>query len=367
MYSPIAARNYHPALDILRGLAISIVVFYHNFANVSFFRFGWMGVDLFFVLSGFLITDILLKSRESKFYFRNFYVRRLLRIFPLYYLVLLVFFSLSPILFSQKGPETTFSYYNNNKAWFWSYFQNWLLVHKGPPPVPFLSHFWSLAIEEQFYLFWPFMIFFVKRLEVIKKIIVGLILLAVVVRFSVWLMYPHEVEKFYCSTFTRMDSLLMGCLTAVHLKQGKNISSLAIKLISSGFIGLIICSLIVFGNLRQDNPLFPTVGYTLTAAFFACLVYALLRKENQLVNWIKYLASLRFMGKISYGMYVYHIPIYLLLSTQLTKISEHYSLGFPLNNGWFISALSVVLTLIASTISFYGLEQPILRLKKHFP
>src|SRR5215213_9450361 len=347
MHSQTPARTHYPGLDVLRGLAISIVVFYHNFGSVSFFRLGWLGVDLFFALSGFLITDLLLNSRDNKYYFKNFYIRRILRIFPIYYLVLIIFFSFSPILFSQKDPTSTFSYYNNNKAWFWSYFQNWLMVHKGMPPVPFLSHFWSLAIEEQFYLVWPFMIFFIRKLEVFKKLIVALIIIAIIVRLSVWLAYPHEVEKFYCSTFTRMDSLLMGCLLSVHLNQGKQISRKAIWIVGYCFAAIILLSLLLFGNLRQDNALFPTIGYTVTAAFFSSLIYLFLAKEKQLISGLKYLGGLRFMGKISYGIYVYHIPIYLLLSTGLNRISEKLSLGFPLNNALFISGLSIVLTLLA--------------------
>lgn len=367
MQAQTAAKPYHPTLDILRGLAILIVVFYHNFGSVSFFRFGWLGVDLFFVLSGFLITDILLKSRDNKFYFRNFYIRRVLRIFPLYYLVLFLFFSLSPILFKQKGAETVFSYYQNNSAWFWTYFQNWLMVKKGPPPVPFLSHFWSLAIEEQFYLFWPIMIFFIKKCETIKKIILALITIAVLTRFSVWVVYPHEVEKFYCNTFTRMDSLLMGCFLAVHLKQGKEIPTKFIQMIIAGFIALVIVSLLLFGNLRQDNMLFPTIGYSLTAAFFTSIVYLFLKYENRIIGWVKHLNVLRFAGKISYGMYVYHIPIYLILSNLLSRAFISSSSLSIVDKPLFVSILSVLLTVIASTISFYVVERPILNLKKHFP
>lgn len=366
MQAQLTAKPYHPALDILRGLAILLVVVYHNFGTVSFFRFGWLGVDLFFALSGFLITDILLKSREQKFYFRNFYMRRVLRIFPLYYLVLFVFFSLSPVLFKQKGPDTVFSYYTENSTWFWSYFQNWLLVKKGPPPVPFLSHFWSLAIEEQFYLFWPVMIFFIKKLSTIKKIIFTLIVVALITRFSVWMVYPHEVEKFYCSTFTRMDSLLMGCLLAVHLKEGKAISVRLLQTVIASFILLVVSSLVVFGNLRQDNLLFPTIGYTLTAAFFTAMIFLLLKNEDRLIGWIKLLNPLRFIGKISYGMYVFHIPIYLILSTQFSNVVTPASFS-AIDKALFVSLLSVLLTVGASTISFYLVEKPILGLKKHFP
>jgi len=367
MQAQTAAKPYHPTLDILRGLAILIVVFYHNFGCVSFFRFGWLGVDLFFVLSGFLITDILLKSRDNRNYFRNFYIRRILRIFPLYYLVLLLFFSFSPILFKQKGPETVFSYYQNNSTWYWTYFQNWLMVKKGPAPVPFLSHFWSLAIEEQFYLFWPVMIFFIKKLETIKKIIVGLILVAIVTRFAVWIMYPHQVEKFYCNTFTRMDSLLMGCFLAVQLKQGKEIPLKLIKAVIACFSSLIVASLILFGNIHQDNMLFPTVGYSLTAAFFTSIVYLFLKYENKILFWIKHLGALRFAGKISYGMYVYHIPIYLILSNLLSRAFITSNTFSIIDKPLFVSMLSVLLTVVASVISFYTVERPILNLKKHFP
>jgi peptidoglycan/LPS O-acetylase OafA/YrhL len=359
-------RVYYPALDILRGLAICFVVFYHNFHTVSFFRFGWMGVDLFFVLSGYLITDLLLESRENKNYFRNFYMRRVLRIFPLYYLVLILFFTLSPFLFSQKDAGSTYSYYNENKAWFWTYFQNWLLVTKGAPPVPFLAHFWSLAVEEQFYIFWPVLIFFFKKYSQLKKIILGLIAFAVIIRYFTWMQYSHEVEVFYCNTITRMDSLLMGSLLAVHLKEGKTISLGFIRGSIACFVALIITSLILFGNIKQDNALFPTIGYTISAVFFTSLLYVLLKTKFNPLGWIRHFKILSYLGKISYGIYVFHIPIYLILSTQLTRI---LATSFPprFDEALLISGLSVLLTIGMASLSFYIIERPILRLKKHFP
>src|SRR5512144_2577839 len=93
-----STRSYYPALDGLRGIAIILVICCHNFDFIPYLRFGWIGVDLFFVLSGFLITDILLQTRDDKNYLQNFYLRRILRIFPLYYGVLLLFFALAPAL-----------------------------------------------------------------------------------------------------------------------------------------------------------------------------------------------------------------------------------------------------------------------------
>jgi peptidoglycan/LPS O-acetylase OafA/YrhL len=183
---------------------------------------------------------------------------------------------------------------------------------------------------------------------------------------AVWLSFPHEVEKFYCSTFTRMDSLLMGCLLAVHLREGKEIPLRLIKIVVASFVALIILSLSIFGNVRQDNLLFPTVGYSLAAAFFTSLVYLVLRNEALVLGWLHHLNVLRFAGKISYGMYVFHIPIYLVLCNLLSRVLTGASqsvFGGPL----VVSSLSVLLTIIASTISFYAVERPILSLKKHFP
>lgn len=359
-------RVYYPALDVLRGLAICFVVFYHNFGSLSFFRFGWMGVDLFFVLSGYLITDLLLKSRENKFFFRNFYIRRILRIFPLYYLVLLLFFTLAPIIFSQQGPGTTFSYYNDNKTYFWTYFQNWLLVEKGAPPVPFMAHFWSLAVEEQFYMLWPVIVFFVKPNSRLKKVILVLIGVSVVTRIVTWAQFPHEVETYYCNTIARMDSLLMGSLLAVHLREGKSISKSAINISILAFVALITASLVIFGNVRQDNALFPTIGYTVSAAFFAGMLYVLLKNEARLLGWVKRLRALSFIGKISYGIYIFHMPVYLVLSTQLHQLFTD-KFHPDINVALFISVLSVVITLMVSSVSFYLIEKPILNLKKHFP
>jgi peptidoglycan/LPS O-acetylase OafA/YrhL len=240
------------------------------------------------------------------------------------------------------------------------------MVHKGPAPVPFLSHFWSLAVEEQFYIFWPVLIFFIKNLETLKKVILVLIGLALTIRICMWIAHPHEVEVFYCNTLTRMDSLLVGCFLAVHLKQGKEISVNLIKTILLSFITLIVASLAIFGNVRQDNLLFPTIGYSISAAFFGCVLYLLIRHETYLLPWLKHLKALSFIGKISYGMYVYHIPIYLILNYLLSLTLDERSTSF-LGHALVVSFLSLLLTIIASTISFYFLEKPILNLKKHFP
>lgn len=365
MYLEKSERTYHPSLDILRGIAIILVVLYHCFDSVALFRFGWMGVDLFFVLSGYLITDLLLHSRENKHYIRNFYVRRALRIFPLYYVTIFLFFKLGSVTFSQQEAGSTFGYYAHHSLWFWTFTQNWLMAFEGPPPTPYLSHFWSLAIEEQFYLFWPLLIYFIRNLQLLKKIILGLVVAAIVIRVNIWLNGEH-LEAYYCNTLTRMDSLLMGCLLAVHLKQGRTVSMKFIHLAFISFSAVVVSSLFLYGNVNQKNLLFASVGYTGTACFFTALLYLLVKNESLLLPLTKKLQPIRYIGKISFGIYVYHLPIYLLLNYFIFKyLANNENLFYTQST--FISSLSIILTVLASSLSFYLLEKPILNLKRRFP
>ncbi|MBD0299632.1 MAG: acyltransferase, partial [Nitrososphaera sp.] len=293
-------RIYYPALDVLRGIAILLVVAYHNFGYFPYLRFGWLGVDLFFVLSGFLITDILLTSKQDRNYFRNFYARRFLRIFPLYYLTLILFYAASPFLFSQQGAGSVYAYYHQNQFWYWLLGQNWLIADKGIGPVPYLGHFWSLAVEEQFYLIWPFVVFLIKNLKKLRHLILFLILLAVIVRVIVWIQNPEAVNKYYCNTFTRMDSLLMGSLLSVLLKEGKIIPRYVIQrifLIWGVFVAVVLC---LYKNIDRGNPLLATVGYTLFAVCFTAIIYVFISEEFTFFDWIKKMAVLKYIGKISY-------------------------------------------------------------------
>src|SRR5215831_14066355 len=153
-------RSYYPALDGLRGIAILLVICCHNLNFLPHFEFGWVGVDLFFVLSGFMITDNLIKTKETKNFLQNFYIRRVLRIFPLLYGVLLLYFIFAPGLGSLR---LQYDYYHSNQGFVWFHLQNWLAIsHVRPTDTVLLNHFWSLSVEEQFYLVWPFVVLLVK-------------------------------------------------------------------------------------------------------------------------------------------------------------------------------------------------------------
>ena len=152
-------HNRIKILDGFRGLAILLVIGYHY---LNFFSFGWTGVDLFFVLSGFLITGKLVESLGADHYFRNFYIKRILRIVPLYYFILLLFFVLIPFLLPSL-VSVSFKELQHEQIYYWTFVVNiYDAVHGWPLNVT-LIHFWSLACEMQFYLLWPFYhIFFLQ-------------------------------------------------------------------------------------------------------------------------------------------------------------------------------------------------------------
>jgi peptidoglycan/LPS O-acetylase OafA/YrhL len=178
-------RDHYPALDGLRGVAIIAVIIYHNFPYGNSL-FGWLGVDLFFVLSGFLITGILMKSVQQetkKGFLKNFYIRRILRIFPLYYLFLFVFLFLFPTLGILKNEVLE---YQEDKWWFIFYLQNWLFTNNIPENSLFLNHFWSLGVEEQYYMLWPLIILLVRKPKRLIGILVGLLILLFIFRSIVW-------------------------------------------------------------------------------------------------------------------------------------------------------------------------------------
>src|SRR5689334_17836464 len=165
IYAPV--DSYHkgqniPAFDGIRGLAAILVIIHHFFPFFgTWVSISWISVDAFFVLSGFLITNILINSRPSKHYFRNFYARRVLRVFPLYYFILVIVLFIIPWICNNL-PQG-YDYFLKNRIYYFSYLQNSLFQRDGYPSHWMLSHTWSLAIEEQFYILWPIFVYFLPN------------------------------------------------------------------------------------------------------------------------------------------------------------------------------------------------------------
>lgn len=362
------AINYLPAthipqLDGVRGLAIFLVLLFHCYPFIAPARLGWLGVDLFFVLSGFLITGILWDTKAHKNYYKNFLVRRMVRIFPLYYTFLVLFFFGIPLLTSIDIAN-----FQNVQGWYWLYATNWLFVFELQDWIEGvdINHFWSLAIEEQFYLFWPFVIFLFSRNSILK-IILGFIALSFLLRLC-YISIGLEPLSMYVSTFTRVDSLVIGAGAALFVRDEKLKFFLERHLKKTFLLSaFLIVSVIVI--TRTTSPYsfpFITFGYTVNALFFiSILLLTLTDFANGFFKKIGLMRPLQFLGKYSYALYVFHLPLYSYFDhrwyTYFMGVTEQHFISRMLS-----SSLVIVLTVGISLISWQLIEKPFLRIKKYF-
>lgn len=355
LYSP---GKYIPELDGIRGLAILLVVIYHCFPS-PFTRGGWIGVDLFFVLSGFLITGILIDSKTSSHYYYNFIGRRILRIFPLYYFILFIVLFLLPRISKSILPPG-FNFYPEHQAWFWLYVQNWLYSFKGFPQSHLLVHFWSLGVEEQFYLVWPWVVYFFSGRNLIRISII-LCVFAILFRSlpSGWL--PFEFPYRYLNTFSRMDDLLIGALIAQLIRSHPNLLTrlaIPVGIISLAvFLGAIIL-------VRSMSFLNLTAVYTPIGLMMGSLLILTLSSASRIKNIMKN-RLLTQLGKYSYGLYVYHYIIFILLEYNLNHwlISHFDSL---IVRTLLLGLITVIGAVVISVLSYHLFEVHFLRLKIYF-
>jgi peptidoglycan/LPS O-acetylase OafA/YrhL len=351
-------------LDSLRGLAIFAVIIYHNFPEGENL-FGWLGVDLFFVLSGFLITQILLLSVDADRpgqYISKFLARRILRIFPLYYLTLLIFLYLLPAI--HIGIKDSIDYIENRWA-FLLFVQNWYLIIAFPKHSSYLNHFWSLAVEEQFYLIWPIIIYLVRNNKTLIKLIITLIITLFIIRITVWYIPISQFNYTNFYTFTRIDGLLVGSLLGIMI--ANNDVVLENK---KGVIALVLAILnflFYYFNNKFSIPYLAFVGYITFSSLFAILVYEIIQPNRAKFWSLIDNLPLRFLGKISYGLYIMHLPIHHFLHPLIENsiVNMFHSASF------FIvkltsSILTTIISVILSTLSYYYFESYFLRLKKFF-
>ena len=358
-----ASRKHYPALDGLRGVAILLVLFLHNFGFMNYFFFGWLGVDLFFVLSGFLITEILLQTVGRPGYLKNFYSRRVLRIFPLFYLALVICLLILPRI---GALHLEAGYYTGNQFWFWTYLQNWLFIFKEPYGDKLLLHTWSLAVEEQFYLVWPLLILLFRTPRRLLVVMLFLLVLVGLARYAVWAYKIEDLAYSSLYTFTRIDGLCIGSMVAI------------LQRLDPGFLKkyntwiVLLMAAINFGFYFLNNrsgftlPYLAFAGYTTFAVLFGLLVYEAVQGDSRLVQVLLDNRPLKFFGRISYGLYVWHWPVYLLLfdrtrDTIFTAGGSSWRMA-ELGSGIFVSAVAVGI----SVLSFRYFEKPFLQLKAKY-
>ncbi|HEY0306938.1 MAG TPA: acyltransferase [Acidobacteriaceae bacterium] len=378
--TPTAEMEHHkPELDGLRGIAILAVLLTHSVTVMHLlpdtilgrllnhiFVPGWAGVDLFFVLSGFLITGILLRTRQSPNYYKSFYMRRFLRIFPLYYAVITILLLVGcvPLLKPFIHLHTLLPVSAIDKSSYYLYLQNWPIPNCIIPA--WTGAYWSLAVEEQFYLVWPFLVLALRPRTLLRLCISGFFV-ALVLRI-LWMHYFPESFAAMRMTPTRMDGLLVGAACALLMTERKSalpMSWIRAALLSGGVIILFIAVWTHGHELIATSTWMQTIGVTGFALLGGGLL-ALSQHHPPMLQRVLTLRPLRSFGKYSYGIYMYHSVLFSIIG--LFYAHYHYSRNFTLGTpvGLLIIGAAIALCYLVAKISFDYFEMRFLMLKRHF-
>ena len=369
----LPAKRRSPALDGVRGFALLIVVI-HNTAWISGpseqllvklyaagAAAGWVGVQLFFVLSGFLITGILMDTRRSPDYLRRFFIRRALRIFPLYF----VGIAIAVLLAATLAQNTDWANSVDRYQWaYWTYVSNWTDPFTGG--IPGLSHLWSLAIEEQFYFLWPLAVWRTPSHKILR-ILVALVAAAPLMRFGMIAAGMPPITS-YSFTIARVDALAIGALLALCLQDDRLRIQLfrwlpAITAVSTSVLGALAFH--QRGLHALESPVL-IYGQTLTAVLSACLI-AWTQKDpvsgGGKMSRIMTNGLLRDLGKYSYAIYLIHAPLHAVFNEYATPIVRASDGPLHLPRLLAYTVFVLALSYGASRITWLILEQPALRLK----
>lgn len=358
-------------LDGLRGVAVSMVLLFHCFvfpannliSKIVFDTLGslWMGVDLFFALSGYLITRILLSAREKPNYFRNFYMRRVARIWPAYLLVLILAVYIAPLLVGPAWTEGEQSII----PWMALQFTNWAIVLHAPdfPWSRGVAHFWSLGAEEQFYLIWPIIIAFVplKRLFVVC---LSLFFFGVAIRFGLVINHQNWT-KFYMMPLSHMDGLIAGSALAVAITQDRFKDLLQqqrlLVLEKIGWAGLLIVYLMGPGIILERYSWLVALAIMFSAFAFTGIVYrihySLLPPMAE--RALSHPAAV-WMGRYSYGIYLLHYVLLFNIRTFAISHSKDLIDSHPNLSAIVLGVVVVSTTLILARLMFQFIELPAL-------
>jgi peptidoglycan/LPS O-acetylase OafA/YrhL len=361
-----------PALDGVRGLAI-LLVLAHNLDTLDSHgpaleravdlvaNFGWVGVQLFFVLSGFLITGILLDTQRAPRYYRAFWGRRILRIFPLYYGFLVLCLVVVPRL--GLAPDRLLAD-AEHRIWLWTYLINWSEpLGAGVAAFP---HFWSLAVEEQFYLVWPFV---VRRATPRRLVQVSVALVAIAIAARLGLLVAGSGEAGpYMFTVCRMDALALGGAVAALLRipAGRAWLERRRSWIAAVAGALFAIGLVATRGYPRAGELDQGFGYTILALVFAVIVLLAVLDHERGRGWVGAVFRtplLRSFGKYSYAIYLFHQPLNQMIGLPLLHQRAPAG-GLAVGGGYLLAVAAVSYALAVA--SYHGYERHFLALKRYF-
>jgi peptidoglycan/LPS O-acetylase OafA/YrhL len=368
-----------PALDGVRGLAILAVLLFHFVAQMTptnagerivtaVFNYGSLGVDLFFVLSGFLITGILYDSRDEPSYFKSFYMRRVLRIFPLYYAVLAVVFLVVPLVPALRA--TGFADLRRHQAWAWLYGINVYLSIQGDWVLSYIEHFWSLAVEEHFYFVWPLVVWLLApRPRLLLRVALAVAALSFGARLVAALAGTNLVAITVLTPF-QLDALCLGGFLAVYVRDREG--ALASRRAVVPLVVLAGAGLLLQFGVRSLTPVNGSVAATMRGGAFRLLFAAIVLRAlfaPPSSAFARFFCSgpMVALGKYSYGLYVYHH----FLSCFFLRHGTEFALARALGSHTLAVAIQalggITVSIGVAWVSYEFFEKPFLRLKRFWP
>jgi peptidoglycan/LPS O-acetylase OafA/YrhL len=369
-----------PGLDGIRAVAMMIILNFH----VGGFQFGWLTVQSFFVLSGFLITGILLRMKETlpgKQFFTKFYGRRFLRIFPLYYFYLFVLTVLvwqSDSILIKSLREEIQNFIQPQIVYAYTYVFDFRYASSMFRDTPFMTHLWTLSAEEQFYILWPVILFFTPK-DKLKRLFLSIIALGPVMRLLTYIAISNHLfptladdpyRAIYALPFSQVDAFTMGAyISSFNLPNPrKQLVILAVALPLLGYL----TQYLTYGKIALDTLGYEfnmvsgykfIWGYSAVNYFFAVFIQAVYR-EGLFVRVLDH-PILQYLGKISYGLYVYHFPVIYFIYLFRPKYKNLFS---PSVEFMLVYLTALAMTILVASISYHLLEKPINNMKdKWFP
>ena len=357
---------YFPGLNGLRFLSALAVIITHVelmqdklglenlWDNLLIHNLGVIGVSFFFVLSGFLITYLMIEERDSfkSFSVKSFYLRRIFRIWPLYFLILILGFFILPnftyVPFFSDNLEINFF---PNLIIYLFIFPN--IALSIFPPVPLIGQSWSIGVEEQFYLIWPIIFKFSKNFNL--NLLMKLLFLFVFIKFVI-LLFSLQIDSYWLLVLKKnlamlkFENMIIGAMGAIILKRNKYIKYILNNMaLFCCIIGIFISLYIIPNSLRDGLHILHALFFIIVILNVSSNPKSFLKLENRLFN---------FLGRISYGIYMYHLII-IYFTIKILMIYDIYSM-------LLLYTISILITCIVSYISYIIFEKRFLNLKKKF-
>lgn len=341
------------ALDGLRGIAIlSVLLFHFNLPGhpeAGILKGGYLGVDIFFVLSGFLITSVLLDEYYAvgRISLVKFYAKRALRLLPALIVVLLFSFLYVHFFGNElqrtkviRGVFSTFFYYSN-----------WINAYEAGP-LGFLNHTWSLAVEEQFYFCWPLTLLVLLGYQKLNRNLCLILLALILLSLGIKIYYASHSQflRAYAGTDARLDALLIGCLVAYLNKNESPLLRMLARPLVFYVMSAIAILMLVFSF--YDSMFMYCGGYTLFAFMIGIVIGHIVVVPHGSSGYLLRASPLRFMGKISYGVYLWHLPCFAIYSDLL-----------GVNHIMARNYLAVATSIAVATLSYFFVEEPFLKFK----